>query len=441
MALISGTVSTGCAGKGSVIAENPDAASGGTTQIIVDAAVKHQKVTGFGGITNVWGSPDMTVDDIDKIFSPDGLGYNILRVCVYPYMSALFDGTEAYPEDSPDAHRDFFELAKRAQSYGALILGSPWTPPAEWKSNASRLSGGCLLPEHYADYAEHLKSFARQMKQNGVTLNAISFQNEPDISVSYDGCDWTPQQMLSFVKQYARTIGGPGTEFPDLKIIPGESFQFKRDLTDPILDDGDAVPKIDIIGGHIYGGGLSRYGLAVEKGKEVWMTEHLHNTKDNYEYDSTWDAAWIVAKEIHDCMEADFNAYIWWYLKRFYGVMGDGEYNTANGEITPRGYILSHYAKYAAGKTRIGVRVNNPGGVFATAYESEKDISLVVFNSGDYGQNLDIELPRAVKSAAGVKSSETAGNMVNESLVLKAGKKSCVFTLPAKTIISVRFVK
>jgi glucuronoarabinoxylan endo-1,4-beta-xylanase len=297
------------------------------------------------------------------------------------------------------------------------------------------------LPEHYADYAGHLKDFARRMKQNGVTLNAISFQNEPDISVSYDGCDWTPAQMLSFVKQYARTIGGPGSEFPDLKIIPGESFQFKHDLTDPILNDPEAVHKVDIIGGHIYGGGLSRYDLAIEKEKEVWMTEHLYNTSGNYQYDSTWDAAWIVAKDIHDCMEADFNAFIWWYLKRFYGMMGDGEYNTVEGEITPRGYIMSHYAKYAAGKTRVEARVAGPAGVFATAYESDKDISLVVFNSGSHDRDLDIELPLAVQSATGVRSSEAAGNMAHESIGLKAGKKSCALKLPAKTIISVKFVK
>ncbi|MDR2397309.1 MAG: hypothetical protein LBD74_00955, partial [Spirochaetaceae bacterium] len=394
------------------VAQAGDAVVDGKSRIVVDTAVKHQKITGFGGITNVWVSPDMTVDDIDKLFSPDGAGYTILRVCIYPYMSALFDGTEPYPKGTPDAHKDFFELAKRAQSYGALILGSPWTPPGEWKSNASRLSGGYLLPEHYADYAEHLKNFARQMKQNGVSLNAISFQNEPDIKVSYDGCDWTPEQMLTFVKQYARTIGGPGTEFPDLKIIPGESFQFKRNFTDPMLKDRDTVHKIDIIGGHIYGGGLSRYDLALDKEKEVWMTEHLYNTSGNYSYDSTWDAAWIVAKDIHDCMEADFSAFVWWHLKRFYSMMGDGEYNTVNGEITPRGYIMSHYAKYATGKTRVDARVSGPAGVFATAYESDKDISLVVFNSSSHDRDMAIALPYRVQSAAGVQSSQSAGNMV-----------------------------
>jgi O-glycosyl hydrolase len=424
-----------------VVTKAGDTVTEGRSRIVVDTGVRHQKITGFGGISNVWGSPDMTVDDIDKMFSPGGLGYNILRVCIYPYMSALFDGTEQYPEGYPDAHKDFFEIAKRAQSYGALILGSPWTPPAEWKSNGSRLSGGYLLPEHYADYAGHLKNFARQMKQNGITLNAVSFQNEPDISVSYDGCDWTSAQMLAFVNQYARTIGGPGTEFPDLKIIPGESFQFRRALTDPILNDRDAVHNVDIIGGHIYGGGLSRYDLAIEKGKEVWMTEHLYNTAGNYNYDSTWDAAWIVAKDIHDCMRADFNAFIWWYLKRFYGMMGDGEYNTVKGEITPRGYVMSHYAKYVTGKTRIDAQVTGPAGVFATAYESDNDISMVVFNSGNYDQDVDIQLPLAVQGASGVKSSESAGNMVDEPVVLHADKKSCAVKLPGKSIMSVTFIK
>lgn len=42
-----------------------------------------------------------------------------------------------------------------------------------------------------------------------------------------------------------------------------------------------------IICGHIYGGGLAAYPLAEQKGKEIWMTEHLSGEKDT-QNTKTW---------------------------------------------------------------------------------------------------------------------------------------------------------
>ena len=416
-----------------------------TAEIVVDNTVTYQKVTGFGGMSAVWTSPDMTVEDIDTMFSPDGLGYNILRVCVYPYMDDLFNGVEPAAnvpasQANPNSHQDYYEIVKRAKQYGALILASPWTPPAEWKSNNSRNGGGSVLPEHYQDFADHLKNYIQRMEDNGAGIDYITMQNEADIAVSYDGCEWTPEETLAFVKQYARYIAPVGGK---VKFAPCESYQFRRALYDPILNDPDAVNKIDIIAGHVYGGGLARYDLAINKGKEVWMTEHLFNTASNYAIDSTWDMVWAPAKEVHDCMTADFNAYVWWYSKRFYSLIGDDEYNTQWGKPLPRGYMLSHYAKYATGKTRIKADIDGDApGVYVTAYESDTDISLVMFNMGTMDMNgLGISLPRAVTVGSGVISSASAGNMVPVTVTLNTNKKSAVIDLPAKSLMSFKFSK
>jgi O-glycosyl hydrolase len=174
------------------------------------------------------------------------------------------------------------------------------------------------------------------------------------------------------------------------------------------------------------------------------MTEHLINTATNYNYDSTWDAAWAVAKEIHDCMSADFNAYIWWYSKRFYSLIGDGEYQTVDGVPLPRGYVLSHYAKYASQKTRVKADLTTTNtGVFVTAYEGTNDISLVLINQGDTDADIvNIMLPSAVTSVSGVISGELEGNMTSSALYLSSDKKTgTIMSLPAKTIMSVKFVK
>jgi O-glycosyl hydrolase len=385
---------------------------GGPVEITVDSGEQHQSIAGFGGMSNAWDSPALTADDIDALYGNGGLGFNIFRIIVY---------------HDPAQWGGLVETAKLAQGHGAFILASPWTPPPELKSNNSPV-GGHLLPQNYARYAEHLGAFVQYMADNGVTINALSFQNEPDIKVNYDSCDWTAKQMLEFVRDYGRAIG-------NVKIIPGESFQFRREFTDPMLNDPLAVNKFDIVGGHVYGGGLAPYPLALKKGKEVWMTEHLFNTHGNYAYDLTWKAALTVAKEIHDCMNADFSAYIWWYLKRFYGMIGDGENGSVEGEVLRRGYVLSHYAKYASG-VRIGAKAKGNPAVFATAYQSEGSVNLVIINMGGTASKAKIVLPRSVRQGSGIASDE-AGMMRQAEIKFSGGGKTAALTLAPQSIVSI----
>lgn len=91
-----------------------------------------------------------------------------------------------------------------------------------------------------------------------------------------------------------------------MKIIAPESFQFRKGISDALLNNDAAAARLDIVGGHIYGGGLEPYPLALEKGKELWMTEHYVNEEGAI---TEWKEALKTAKEIHDCMLADVSAY------------------------------------------------------------------------------------------------------------------------------------
>jgi O-glycosyl hydrolase len=403
--------------------------------ITVNREIRYQKVTGFGGMMNTWTSPDMDVKDIDIMFSPDGLGYNILRTCLYPYMNDILDNTEEPGVDNSD----YFELIKRVNSYGGKVLATPWTPPAEWKTNGSRIGGGTLKLENYGDFAMYLRSFIEMAESRGAPIYAVSVQNEYTFMASYDGCEYTEEEMYNFVKNYGSSI----IEGTDVRLIPGEPHQYQSNRFDLILNDPDTEKKIDIVGLHLYGTAPQRMNLAIEKGKEVWMTEHLYNTAGNYDYDSTWPAVWEAAKDVHDCMSADFNAYVWWYLKRFYGMIGDGQYNTMERQILPRGYMLSHYARYASGKTRVEAVFDTVlNDVFVTAYESDHDISLVMFNCGNVPiEKININIPMTAKSVTGVKSSETAGGMAPALIILSTDKKTASVALPESTMLSVKFSK
>jgi O-glycosyl hydrolase len=245
--------------------------------------------------------------------------------------------------------------AAHAVELGAKVIASPWTPPPELKSNGD-IVGGELNVESYAAYADHLLSFRDFMAENGAPLYAMSVQNEPDISVTYESCDWTPQQLASWIAEQ-------GSRFGDTKLIAAESFNFNPQTTDPILQDPAAASEVDIVGGHIYGRPPQDYPLARSLGKELWMTEHYtsSNTSAN-----AWPNALAVGKEINDCMSANFSAYIWWYLRRSYGPI------TEDGLASKRGYLMAQYAKFIRpGFVRVSATPPAAPDVYTTAYKGD----------------------------------------------------------------------
>jgi len=380
--------------------------------ITVDTSVRHQYIRGFGGMSNAWNTPVINEEDITTMYGEDGLGYNIFRIMIYPDKSKW---------------SAIVPVVKKAKNYGAIILASPWTPPPELKSN-NAIVGGTLPQKNYAAYAEYLRSYVDFMADNGVKIDVVSIQNEPDYNVSYDSCNWTSSAMRDFIINYGRKIG-------DVLIIPGEPYQFDRGFINNLLNHPEAVNNFDIAGGHIYGGGLSTYRLAAEKGKEVWMTEHLLNTTTNFYYDSTWPAAMTLAAEIQNCMKANFNAYIWWYLKRFYSMIGDDQYETEDGDVLNRGYVMSHYAKYATGRYRVDADQTGNFLVNATAYEGENDINLVIIFQGRKPSEASIVLPRDFSRTNAVVSD--GGDNFRPVSVRQEGN-TAILRLEPNSITSVR---
>src|SRR5262249_55419688 len=129
--------------------------------------------------------------------------------------------------------------------------------------------------------------------------------------------------------------------------------------------------NVDVIGGHIYGGGLADYALARNNGKEVWMTEHLNT-------DTSIDGVMQTAKEMGDSMAVgNYNAHLWWYLKRFYGPIDD------NGNRTKRGCVMAQFARWVRpGYVRVNATYNPTTNVFVAAFKSGSAVRIVAVNTG-----------------------------------------------------------
>jgi O-glycosyl hydrolase len=336
---------------------------------------------------------------------------------------------------------------KTAKSYGSgvKILASPWTAPAEYKTNNSRTNGGSLKTDYYDDYANHLNSYVQYMRNQGVPIDVTSVQNEPDWAPDYDSMTWTGAQLRDFVRDQ-------GAKVQNTKLMVAEAVNLNYGLTDPTLNDTTARNTIGYIGGHLYGtedaGRLKPYPLAAQYNKPVWMTEWNYHAAAG-DTSTAWgdasnQAVWdetldTVMRTVNKSMESNWSAYIWWYGKRFYSFIGDGSAGTATGAPLKRGYAFAQYAKYVRpGYQRIGLTKSSKASPLeVTAYQGGGKITLVILNrSTSAVNNAVIQAPQNVTTAADYLTSRTA-NAASQPTSVNGGQVTV--NVPARSISTVVF--
>jgi glucuronoarabinoxylan endo-1,4-beta-xylanase len=358
----------------------------------VNGATSHQSIDGFG-FSSAWCGQLSTAKN-DAIYNT--LGMSLLRVRI--------DMNRSWSQEAANS--------SAAHARGAKVMGTAWTPPASMKSN-NNIVGGSLNTSQYGAYATFLRDAA-----NTINLDWVSFQNEPDITVTYESCTWNPTQMLNFVKNNSATIGR--------SIIMPESFNFKDTYSDPTLNDSSAASRIAVVGGHIYGGGLYVHQNALNKGKRVWQTEH-------YRSDTQTNMANCIgiAKEIQDCMNAQMHAYFWWWVSD-----GDTSVNLVNtaGTIFKNGYTIGQFAKWIRpGKVRIAATYQPTSGVYVTAYRNN-GLVIVAVNTTSSAINQTF----ALQNISGVSSLIVHRTSANQNMsnvgTVTVSNNSFTSQMPAQSV-------
>ncbi len=414
-------LSQGCEKEesGIVIIENPD-----PVRLAVNPANTHQTIAGFGGASRMWGTRFLTDDEAEKVFGTtgEGLGLSIFRIRIAP---------------NPSEWANIVPAARAAQRHGAKVIACPWSPPAAMKTNNSEI-GGQLAEDQYPAFRDHLNQFVTYMNGEGVNIHAISIQNEPDIQVSYESCDYSVGDMRDFITKH-------GNEIVGTKVMAPESFNFNPSFTNTLLQDQEAAPHFDIVAGHIYGGGLGPFPLAEAQGKEIWMTEYLLNLQTGrtgmpawvtYDQERIWDESLEMLESVHEAMRFNWNAYVWWYIRRYYSFIGEGEQGTTDGEILKRGHAFAHFASYVRpGQQRIDATMLRATEVKATAYDAGTQIIVVIINPTEVRERgLQIELGDAPAAAAAV---ETNLNNNRRAVNVTIKNTQVVLNVSAKSVTTV----
>jgi len=471
---------------------------------ITVSLTKQQYVRGFGVMDTPWNNVKaLTMTDYDNLFNPNVFGYNILRMMITAHntnynttLDQLIAGTLVHGNEGYLSRPDQVNGMIRANSYGAYILASPWSPPAAWKTNNSWNGGGSLRTTDYGNYANYLKSVARIYAERGAPIYAVSIQNEPNFTATYEGCEWSDNQMRDFFA--SASVGhftdgqagwGDGRATPYVLTMSGESANTPT-IHNAALGNTTARANIDLLARHQYGNVTTT--LSNLYGKEMWMTEMNKNSgSGGYNNDSKWEWVWKFMNYVDVSIRINKeNAYIWWTGKRFYSVIGDGDYGTTQGALLPRGWGLAHYARFAndTGRVTVTASGSNSSSVNSSTFTEDsssvkisafvklndafydagvidrntrwtnmnlgvsdiKAITLVMFTpSGGTGttggtnmQTVKIQLPSGFTiGSAEARKSDSSVKMAVEPVTI-GGDGNCAYvTLPARTILSVRLDK
>jgi len=352
----------------------------------VNLSSEKQLIRGFGGINHPTWYSDLNAAERKLAFgNGEGeLGLTVLRTYVSDKSSEWSLG---------------LATTQYAYDQGAYVFATPWNPPAGMTYTDGN-GAKHMSPSSYGAYAKHLNDYVSFMRNKGVELYSISVQNEPDYA--HEWTTWTPQEGANFIKGYADQI--------DCKLMTPESFQYRKNIYEPILNDPDVLSKVDIFGTHLYGT-LYRdfpFPLFEQKGagKELWMTEVYTDSK----YDGNiWSNTYInddrhalkVAEHIHYAMvDGNFQAYVFWPLRRYYALIHDGNPDNqgnspaAAGTATKRGYCMAQFSKWIRpGFVRVDATKSPANNVFVSAYKKDDDVVIVVVNKNTGSKSITLEIP------------------------------------------------
>ena len=382
---------------------------------------RYQTITGFGAACCDGAMCPLGNDTqpVKLLYGPTSkIGLNIMRMEISPN----FVGDIIVPEwgnwDSPYDWKGSLPSAKIVKQRGGIVFGTPWSPPGEYKTNGTAQGGnaddqgnqrGTLREDCYDKFFPWLNMFLEYMQKNGVDVDAVSIQNEPDWWVDYSGCLYTPQQQLKLVKNYAHMLDRE--KFKGVRLISAEPLGFTQNYSNLLLNDPVAREQVDIIAGHLYGHPPLESGnmkdaakLAAKYGKEVWMTEH--SVSSHLDHLPDWHEQLIFAEELNECMLAGCTGYIYWYMRAHWAFVGTGEakYNPGNtkNRLLPRAFVMSHFSKHVTGSTRLGIKTSIATGTnspFETsAYIKGDSLIVMAIDTAATEFDLRIVLPYAVKS-------------------------------------------
>lgn len=382
------------------------------TSITVDTTQRYQPVDGFGYtltsgsatlinglsasvksslLTELFGN---TANSIGISYLRISIGASDLSASVYSYNdmpAGQTDPTLSNFSLDPDrsSGTGLIPLLKEilAINPGIKILGSPWSPPVWMKDNGSS-KGGSLLPQYYDVYAQYFVKYIQQMKAEGITIDAITPQNEPLHPGNNPSLLMTAEQQRDFIKNSL----GPAFQAAGIttKIIVYDHNCDRPDYPLTILNDQAAKVFVNGSAFHLYAGDISALSsvYSAHPDKNVYFTEQWTSSAGDFGGDLKWHLKNVIIGSMRNWSRTALE----WNLANDpnFGPHTDGGCTQCKGALTigttvtrnVSYYIIAHASKFVPpGSVRVAS--NNSGNLYSVAFETpERKKVLIVLNDG-----------------------------------------------------------
>jgi len=377
--------------------------------IEVDESRTFQSVDGFGfsltgGSAQVINSlPEAAKTNLLKELFGKGaneIGISYLRISVG--ASDLNESPFTYndiPEGETDEDLSEFSIEKDREVLDLLkqilvinpnikIMASPWTAPV-WMKDKNSFVGGSLKPEYYGVYADYWLKYLQAMKTEGITIDALTPQNEPLHGGNNPSMEMTALEQADFIKNHL----GPRLQNSSVetKIVIYDHNCDNPQYPISILNDAQAHPFIAGSAFHLYAGDIAALTTVHNAfpDKEVFFTEQYISSNDDFAETLKWHLRNVIIGSMRNWSK---NA-LQWNLANdaSFGPHTDGGCTTCKGGLTINGstitrnvgyYIMAHASKFVpAGSVRIESKI--PGSLQNVAFKTPDGSKvLIVLNDG-----------------------------------------------------------
>ena len=283
--------------------------------INVTSSVEFQEIDGFGysltggsalHINNM--SSSARANLLNELFKTDGnnIGVSYLRISIGASdLDSVPFSYNDLPTSETDVEMEKFSINEDKKNLipvlkeilainpSIKIMGSPWSPPTWMKTNKNS-KGGSLKPEYYDAYATYFVKYVKAMSFEGITIDAITVQNEPLHPGNNPSLLMEALDQAEFVKNHL----GPAFESSGIatKIIIYDHNADRIDYPISILNDLDAKKYIDGSAFHLYGGSINDLSKVhtAHPDKNLYFTEQWVGVNQKFNDNLKWHTRELI---------------------------------------------------------------------------------------------------------------------------------------------------
>jgi glucosylceramidase len=278
------------------------------------------------------------------------------------------------------------------------IMATPWSPPV-WMKDNNGFIGGSLKPEYYAVYAKYFVKYIQTMKAEGITIDAVTPQNEPLHPGNNPSMLMLALQQAEFIKNHL----GPVFKAANLstKIVAYDHNCNKPEYPIAVLNDPGANPYVDGSAFHLYEGDISALSTVHNAfpNKNIYFTEQYTASTGSFDGDLKWHVKNVIIGSMRNWSKTALE----WNLANnaSFGPNTPGGCTTCKGALTINSsdsftrnvgyYIIAHASKFVpAGSVRISSNISGNLNSVAFKTPSGKKV-LIVENDGNTSEIFNIK--------------------------------------------------